>query len=111
MRRFAILTLGALAAASFAFAQPAQTKPAAKGAAKPLRIGYSQCNRGEPWREQMDKDIKAAAAAHPEIKLAARDAQNEVQRQIGHVQEFVASKVDVIIISPKDTLLTKAVAD
>lgn len=108
MRRFAALTLVALAAASFAFAQPGEK--AAKGV-KPVRIGYSQCNRGEPWREQMDKDIKAAAAKHPEIKLTSRDAQNEVQRQIGHVQEFIASKVDAIIISPKDTSLTAVVAE
>jgi ribose transport system substrate-binding protein len=78
---------------------------------RPLKIGYSQCNRGEPWREQMDKDIKANCDKHPEISLMMRDAQNEVQRQISHVQEFVAAKVDLIIISPKDTSLTKAVAE
>jgi ribose transport system substrate-binding protein len=59
----------------------------------------------------MDKDIKANAEKHPEIKLQMRDAQNEVQRQISHVQEFVASKMDVIIISPKDTSLTKVVSE
>jgi len=106
-RRLAALALAALSAASIALAQPAKVQPDAK----PVRIGYSQCNRGEPWREQMDKDIKAAAATHNEITLVSRDAQNEVQRQIGHVQEFMASKVDVIIISPKDSSLTKVVAD
>src|SRR3954470_7625528 len=107
MCRLSFLALASLAAATIALAQPAKDAP--NPAPKTVRIGYSQCNRGEPWREQMDKDIKAAAAAHPEIKLTARDAQNEVQRQIGHVQEFMASKVDVIIISPKDTALTKVV--
>src|SRR5438093_1194813 len=33
--------------------------PAPKSSASSLTIGYSQCNRGEPWREQMDKDIVA----------------------------------------------------
>ena len=82
-----------------------------KDPAKPLRIGYSQCNRGEPWREQMDKDIKAECGKHPEITLQMRDAQNEVQRQIAHVQEFIAAKVDTIIISPKDTSLTRVIAE
>ena len=29
-------------------------------------IGMSQCNLGEPWRVQMNADIKAAADKHPE---------------------------------------------
>lgn len=109
MKRRAFAVLAAIAAASLAIAEPEKEQP--KPAPKPIRIGYSQCNRGEPWREQMDKDIKAAAGAHANITLMARDAQNEVQRQIGHVQEFMAGKVDVIIISPKDSSLTKTVAE
>jgi ribose transport system substrate-binding protein len=104
----ALAGVAALAVGLGAAYQPAGDKGKA---AKPIRIGYSQCNRGEPWREQMDKDIKANAEKHPEIKLQMRDAQNEVQRQISHVQEFVASKMDVIIISPKDTSLTKVVSE
>ena len=76
-----------------------------------ITIGYSQCNRGEPWREQMDKDIRAACGKHARIRLTARDAQNDVGRQIAHVEEFIAARVDAIIISPKDTSLTKVVAD
>ncbi len=78
---------------------------------RPITIGYSQCNRGEPWREQMDKDIRAHCARHSRIKLLARDAQNEVLRQTSHVQEFIAARVDCIIISPKDTSLTRVVAE
>jgi ribose transport system substrate-binding protein len=79
--------------------------------AKPVRIGYSQCNRGEPWREQMDRDIKASAAKHPEVTLTMKDAQNEAVTQQAHVKEFIAAKVDLIVISPKDTSLTAAVAE
>jgi ribose transport system substrate-binding protein len=100
-RRIFALTLLVLCAISGGLTQPD----------KPLKIGYSQCNRGEPWREQMDKDIKANCDKHARISLMMRDAQNEVQRQISHVQEFVAAKVDLIIISPKDTSLTKVVAE
>ena len=32
-------------------------------------IGMSQCNLGEPWRVQMNADIKKAAEAHPELKV------------------------------------------
>lgn len=76
-----------------------------------LRVGYSQCNRGEPWREQMDKDIKAQAGRHANIRLFAKDAQNDATRQQAQVREFIGARMDAIIISPKDTSLTAAVAE
>lgn len=75
-------------------------------------IGMSQCNLGEPWRVQMNADIKAAAAKHPEITMIFKDAQNNTTTQQSQVQELVDQKVDLIIISPKEALpLTKPVAD
>ena len=74
-------------------------------------VGYSQCNRGEPWREQMDKDIEANAAKQPSIKLIMKDAQNDALAQQAHVKEFIAQGVNLIIISPKDTSLSQVVAD
>ena len=87
---------------------PAQT---ASTPGKPLRIGYSQCNRNEPWREHMDKDIKGSAEKFPEIKLTMKDAQNDAPRQMAHVKEFMAAKVDVLIISPLDTSLSSVVGE
>ena len=65
-------------------------------------IGMSQCNLGEPWRVQMNADVKAAAAAHPELKVVFKDAQNDTLKQRSHVEEFVSAKVDLLIISPKE---------
>jgi ribose transport system substrate-binding protein len=74
-------------------------------------IGMSQCNLGEPWRVQMDADIRAAAKQHPEIKMVFKDAQNDALRQRGHVEELVSAGVDLIIISPKEAQpLTEPVA-
>jgi ribose transport system substrate-binding protein len=75
-------------------------------------IGMSQCNLGEPWRVQMDADIEAAAAArHPEMKVVFKDAQNDTLKQRAQVEEFVSSKVDLLIISPKEAQpLTEPVA-
>ncbi len=78
---------------------------------KSYTIGFSQCNSAEPWRAQMDADIKAAAKDHDNIKLIAKDAQNDRARQMSHVKEFVTAKVDAIVISPLDTSLTPAVAE
>jgi ribose transport system substrate-binding protein len=75
-------------------------------------IGMSQCNLGEPWRVQMNADIKTAAAAHPEIRVIYKDAQNDALRQSAHVEEFVQSGVNLIIISPKEAApLTRPVSE
>jgi len=74
-------------------------------------IGMSQCNLGEPWRVQMNADVTAAAAKHPELKVIFKDAQNDTLRQRSQVEEFVSSKVDLLIISPKEAQpLTEPVA-
>lgn len=85
--------------------------PPAGGAGRTYTIGMSQCNLGEPWRVQMNADVKAAAEALPELKVVFKDAQNDTLRQRAHVEEFVGSRVDLIIISPKEAApLTEPVA-
>lgn len=80
-------------------------------AGKTFTIGMSQCNLGEPYRVQMNKDIEEAAKEHPELKVVFKDAQNDSLKQRSHVEEFVEDKVDLIIISPKESQpLTEPVA-
>lgn len=75
-------------------------------------IGMSQCNLGEPWRVQMNADIKMAAEAQPEIEVVFKDAQNDTLRQQNQVREFISAQVDVIIVSPKEAApLTPVVAE
>ena len=74
-------------------------------------IGMSQCNLGEPWRVQMNADVKKASEAHPELNVIFKDAQNDNLRQVAHVEEFVRAGVNLIIISPKEAApLTKPVS-
>lgn len=75
-------------------------------------IGVSQCNLGEPWRVQMNTDIGQAAMKHRELEVRWKDAQNDSLRQRAQVEELVAQKIDLLIISPKESApLTKPVAD
>jgi len=84
--------------------------PAATGKAK-YTLGMSQCNLGEPWRVQMNADVKVAADKHPELKVVFKDAQNDTLKQRAHVEEFVSAGVDLLIISPKEAQpLTEPVA-
>ena len=110
MRRYALPAIIILAVALCGCGKKEATTTPAGG--KKYVIGMSQCNRGEPYRVEMDADLKAEAAKHPEIKMLFKDAQNNTITQQSQVKEFVDQKVDLIIISPKETLpLTKPVAD
>ncbi len=74
-------------------------------------IGMSQCNLGEPWRVQMNQDIRIAVAEHPELRVIFKDAQNDSLKQRVHIEEFTSAGVDLIIVSPKEAApLTSPVA-
>ena len=66
-------------------------------------IGMSQCNLGEPWRVQMNKDIKKAAEKYTDFKIVFKDAQNSSLRQVCQIEEFIIAGVDAIIVSPRET--------
>jgi len=69
------------------------------------KIGMSQCNLGEPWRVQMNADIKAAADKRPEkLQVIFKDAQNDTLKQRAQIEEFVNDGVDLLIVSPKEAV-------
>jgi len=89
--------------AAFAVTTQAQTK---------WTIGMSQCNLGEPWRVQMNADLKKAAEEHPEINMIFKDAQNDTLKQCAQIDEFISAGIDLLIVSPKETQpLTRPVTD
>jgi galactofuranose transport system substrate-binding protein len=75
-------------------------------------IGVSQANLSEPWRIAMCEDIKAEAARHKDIRVVFSDASDSTQKQIEDVRHFLSYKVDLLIISPIDSLaLTPVVTE
>jgi ribose transport system substrate-binding protein len=88
-----------------------QAAEAPKKAKSSYTLGMSQCNLGEPWRVEMNAQIKVAAEKHPNLQVIFKDAQNDTLKQRSHVEEFVSAGVDLIIISPKEAQpLTQPVA-
>lgn len=74
-------------------------------------IGMSQCNLGEPWRVQMNADVKAAAEQESDLEVVFKDAQNDTLKQQAQVEEFISAGVDLIIVSPKEAVpLTPVIA-
>lgn len=112
-RRALIHLLAALSAALVLPACPSGAPKTHAGTeADPYIIGMSQCNLGEPWRVQMNEDLKRAAEAHKDIKVIFKDAQNESLTQRAQVEELVAQGINLLIISPKEAApLTKPVAE
>jgi ribose transport system substrate-binding protein len=85
--------------------------PPAEKSAKRWTIGLSQCNLGEPWRVQMNADIRKAAEKYPEIEVVFKDAQNDALKQGAQIEEFTNAGVDLLIVSPKEAApLTEPVA-
>lgn len=103
MKRICILVL-ALALTFPALAKGAGTPES------PWVIGFSQCNLGEPWRVQMNADVKKAADAEKRVKVIYKDAQNDTLRQRSHIEEYVSQGVDAIIISPKEVSLREPIS-
>jgi len=88
-----------------------QISEEAESTALQWTIGMSQCNLGEPWRVQMNLDVKNAADEHPELRVIFKDAQNDSLKQRAQIEEFINAGVDLIIVSPKEAApLTPPVA-
>lgn len=68
---------------------------------KPRRIGFSQATTTEPWRILFNAELRAEAASHPDLELLVRDAMDDAVKQIADMEDLIARKVDVILISPK----------
>ncbi len=94
------LTLGLLCCTGCGNQPSDQGDAAANSTDEKFVIGMSQSNLGEPWRVQMNADIKAAAEKHGSLEIVFKDAQNDSLRQRAHVEEFVQANVDLILISP-----------
>lgn len=109
-----VAAVGAVAAGCGAKSPEGGASATSSGTAEPGKvytIGMSQCNLGEPWRVQMDADVRAAAAEHPNLKVIFKDAQNDTLKQRSQIEEFVSQKVDAIIVSPKESQpLTEPIA-
>jgi ribose transport system substrate-binding protein len=109
-----------VSAAPAAFGQSTPTGEAGPGTCIPeggippkdsYLIGMSQANKGEPWRQAMNDQIAAAAAAHPELEVVFADAAQNNAKQVADVENFLQQGIDLLIISPNEAApLTDVVA-
>ena len=79
--------------------------PARRGAraAGKYRFGFSQVTTVEPWRVQFNKEMRKEAAKHADLELIISDGQDRTEKQVADVENFIVQKVDVLLISPKES--------
>ena len=66
------------------------------------RIGVSMTSFDNPFLTILLNGIKDGAKANPGTELVLEDAQLDVAKQLNQVQNFIANKVDAIIVNPVD---------
>jgi len=103
MKKFVVFTIAVVCLMITSCGQkPEKGKTSEESAKKIKTIGMSQCNLGEPWRVQMNADVKKAAEKFPNVKVVFKDAQNNSLSQVSQIEEFINAEVDAIIVSPKE---------
>lgn len=64
-------------------------------------IGVSQCSDDE-WRRQLNAELMREMAFHPEVKMEIVSADDNNEKQISDIEEFIRRQVDAIIVAPNE---------
>lgn len=70
---------------------------------KKYTVGVSQCTTTDAWRKAMLTDMRIEASGFPGMELQIADADDDNDRQIAQIREFIRQKVDLLIVSPNET--------
>jgi inositol transport system substrate-binding protein len=107
-----IIILTLLASCGAPAAQP--TEPAASGGDEKITIGVSILF-DDLWLTTLRDAMTDYAATQPGVELVMVDSKEDVATQLAQVENFVAQKVDVIVLVPANTdaadPMTKAAQD
>jgi inositol transport system substrate-binding protein len=101
MRSTPRLAIGSMLAALTVFSLflPGCKKPAERKEGEIL-IGFSSRDLSAEYTAKLSEAIVEYAKTKPGVKLVMVDAQSDVQKQFSQVENFVAQKVDAIILNP-----------
>jgi inositol transport system substrate-binding protein len=63
-------------------------------------IGFSSRDLSSEYTAKLSQAVIDHAKSRPEVKIVMVDGQSDVQKQFNQVENFIAQKVDAIIINP-----------
>ena len=84
-------------------AKPTVATPATPAAAKKIKIGVAMKDLSDQFVKNIADAIQARAKDLPEVELILVDAQGDVSKQVSQVENFVAQKVDAIVLNAQDS--------
>lgn len=77
--------------------------------AKDYTIGFSQNTLQNDWIVAQANEVKNEISKHKNLKLIVKNAQGKVSNQIRHLEEFIKTNVDFIIVCPLNAQITPLV--
>ena len=77
---------------------------------KEYLIGVSQCSV-DAWREAANDEMRQEASFSNNLKLEFRSVRDDSQQQIEDIEDFIAEGVDLLIISPNESILLTPVVE
>jgi inositol transport system substrate-binding protein len=69
---------------------------------KKIRIGVSMAIFDDAWLTYVREDIGKWGAAHKDVDIRIVDAKNDPAVQTGQVENFLAQKMDALVVMPPD---------
>lgn len=67
-----------------------------------FRVGFSQCTTADKWRQTQIRLMQIEVAFYPDIQLEIKDAEDDNNRQIEQIEEFLKEGIDLLIVSPNE---------
>src|ERR1700744_1889970 len=77
-------------------------------AAHAEKIGVSMAVFDDNFLTVLRNGMTDYAKTLPGVSLQVEDAKNDVSKQLSQIQNFIANKVDAIVVNPVDTPATEA---
>ena len=65
------------------------------------RIGISQCSQ-DPWRQQMNKEMKREATFYKNVQLDIRSAHDSNELQTRQIDSLLNEGIDLLVVCPNE---------
>lgn len=103
MMKFQNILMFGLAALMLSACDASKQESTTTEKAKTIRIGFSQVTTAEPWRVLFNREMREEASKHEGVVLVIADGQDRTEKQVADVETFIRQRMDVIMISPKES--------
>ncbi len=83
---------------------------ACSGKKKKYRIAVSQCSQ-DIWRDKLNEELRMSTYLYDNVDLQLASADDNDQRQVEQINQFVDDKVDLLIVAPNQMITVTPAID